>query len=166
MSLKLKSVSRNLNLGAEDIEDKVHEERKPEEVCEVHVPPKRIHNRDLKQLKGFRELRKNAKHQNLKSSVIAQLKKEVYNETNYPVDEYKYDRDLVLDCMTLVENIFLESKSGEAKMECVCDVLKPYFVDDAELVKRFIEVQFPKLAQANTVRRVGLKIFDFVLSFF
>jgi hypothetical protein len=168
MSLKLKSVSRNLNLGAEDViapDSKVHEERIPEEV-EIHVPPKKIHNRDLKVLKGFRLLRKSAKHQNLKNSVVSQLKKEVYNDHNYPVDDYKYDRDLVLDCMQLVENIFLESKSGEAKMECVCEVLKPYFVDDAELVKRFIEVQFPKLAQANTVRRVGLKIFDFVLSFF
>ena len=82
------------------------------------------------------------------------------------VDEYKYDRDLVLDCMQLVENIFLESKSGEAKLEVVCEVLKPYFVDDVELVKKFIEVQFIRLSQANTIRKVGLKIFDFVLSFF
>ena len=42
MSLKLKSVSRNLNLGAEDVitpDSKVVEERQPEEV-EIHVPPK------------------------------------------------------------------------------------------------------------------------------
>jgi len=111
-------------------------------------------------------MRKDAKHQNLKNSVVSQLKKEVYNDHNYPVDEYKYDRDLVLDCMQLVENIFLESKSGEAKLEVVCEVLKPYFVDDVELVKKFIEVQFIRLSQANTIRKVGLKIFDFVLSFF
>lgn len=132
----------------------------------VLIPPKNIKNRSLKGNKNYRKLRKDAKYEHLFNEVVKQLKSEVYNDTNYPIDQYKYDHELVIDVMQLVERIFNEPKLGKIKLKSVCEILKPYFADDVNLIKKFVELNFHKIAKSNFVRRYGIKLFDIVCNFF
>lgn len=132
----------------------------------VCVPPKNIKNRSLKGNKNYRLLRKTAKNTQLLNEVVKQLQLEVYNDLNYPVNEYRFDPDIVIDVMQIVERIFNEPKLGEIKLQCVCEILKPYFLDNVELIKRFVELNFHKIIKSNVVRRYAIKIFDIGCNFF
>lgn len=132
----------------------------------VSIPPKNIKNRSLKGNKNYRMLRKKAKNNQLLNEVVKQLQTEVYNEVNYPVNEYRFDPDIVTDVMQIVERIFNESKQGDVKLQCVCEILKPYFLDNVDLIKRFVELNFSKIVKSNVVRRYGIKLFDLGCNFF
>lgn len=132
----------------------------------IIIPPKNIKNRSLKGNKNYRKLRKDAKHQHLFSEVVKQLKEEVYNETNYPIEEYQFDHEIVIDVMQIVERIFNEPKLGEIKLKCVCEILKPYFLGNVKLIEKFVELNFYKIIKSNIVRRYGIKLFDLGCNFF
>jgi hypothetical protein len=132
----------------------------------VCIPPKNIKNRSLKGNKNYRKLRKDAKNTQLLNEVIKQLKLEVYNDVNYPIDDYKFDHEIVIDVMQIVERIFNEPKLGESKLKCVCEILKPYFLDNEDLIKKFGELNFHKIIKSNVVRRYGIKLFDMGCNFF
>jgi hypothetical protein len=139
---------------------------KQKEEIVVSVPPKNIQNRSLKGNKNYRKLRKDAKNTQLLNEVIKQLKNDVYNEINYPIEEYKFDPDIVIDVMQIAERIFNEPKLGTIKLQCVCEILKPYFLDNTDLIKRFVELNFNKIVKSNIVRRYSIKLFDIGCNFF
>ncbi len=132
----------------------------------IIIPPKNIKNRSLKGNKNYRKLRKDAKHKHLFNEVVKQLKEEVYNETNYPIEEYQFDHEIVIDVMQIVERIFNEPKLGEIKLKCVCEILKPYFMNNINLIEKFIELNFHKIIKSNIVRRYGIRLFDIACNFF
>jgi hypothetical protein len=130
------------------------------------IPPKDIKNRSLKGNKNYRKLRKDAKNKHLYAEVVKQLKSEVYNNANYPIDSHQFDHDLVIDAMQIVERVFNEPKLGDIKLKCVCEILKPYFMDNVDLIKKFVELNFDKIIKSNVVRRYGIKIYDLCVKFF
>jgi hypothetical protein len=132
----------------------------------VSIPPKCVKNRSLKNNKNYRNLRKTAKNTQLLNEVVKQLKQEVYNDVNYPIDQYKFDHEIVIDVMQIVERIFNEPKLGEIKLQCVCEILKPYFLDNIDLIKKFVELNFHKIIKSNIIRRYGIKLFDIGCNFF
>jgi hypothetical protein len=70
----------------EPIKKPIDEPVEPLEMVELNIPPKDIKNRSLKGNKNYRKLRKDAKNKHLYEEVVKQLRKEVYNNENYPVD--------------------------------------------------------------------------------
>jgi hypothetical protein len=93
------------------------------EIVELNIPPKDIKNRSLKGNKNYRKLRKDAKNKHLYQEVVKQLKKEVYNNENYPVDKHQFDHEIVIDAMQIVERVFNEPKLGDIKLKCVCEII-------------------------------------------
>jgi hypothetical protein len=47
--------------------------------------------------------------------------------------------------MQIVERILNEPKLGEIKLQCVCEILKPYFLYNVDLIKRFADLNFSKI---------------------
>lgn len=154
----------------------MYEESKPQKVTKeieeikkddsVTIPPKYIKNRSLKSNKNYRQLRKDAKNLNLFNDVVLQLQKEVYNDNIYPIKDYQFDSDIVVDVMQIVERVFNEPKQGELKLKCVCEVLKPYFLGNIELINKFVDLNFHRVIKSNIVRRYGIKLFDLACNFF
>jgi len=136
------------------------------ENLEINIPPKDIKNRSLKGNKNYRKLRKDAKNKHLYEEVVKQLRKEVYNNENYPVDKHQFDHEIVIDAMQIVERVFNEPKLGDIKLKCVCEILKPYFLDNVPLIEKFVQLNFDKIIKSNVVRRYGIKIYDLCVNFF
>jgi hypothetical protein len=136
------------------------------QTVELGIPPKDIKNRSLKGNKNYRKLRKEAKNKHLYQEVVKQLKKEVYNNENYPVDKHQFDHEIVIDAMQIVERVFNEPKLGDIKLKCVCEILKPYFLDNVPLIEKFVQLNFDKIIKSNVVRRYGIKIYDLCVNFF
>jgi hypothetical protein len=151
-------VQEPVNIPVETVE--------PLEMVELNIPPKDIKNRSLKGNKNYRKLRKDAKNKHLYQEVVKQLKKEVYNNENYPVDKHQFDHEIVIDAMQIVERVFNEPKLGDIKLKCVCEILKPYFLDNVPLIEKFVQLNFDKIIKSNVVRRYGIKIYDLCVNFF
>jgi len=138
----------------------------PLKKVELGIPPKKIKNRSLKGNKNYRKLRKDAKNMHLYDEVVKQLQNEVYNNVNYPLGDHQFDHELVIDAMQIVERVFNEPKLGKIKLKCVCEIMKPYFLNNISLIERFVELNFDKIIKSNVVRRYGIKIYDLCINFF
>jgi hypothetical protein len=68
--------------------------------------------------------------------------------------------------MQIVERVFNEPKLGDIKLKCVCEILKPYFLDNVPLIEKFVQLNFDKIIKSNVVRRYGIKIYDLCVNFF
>jgi hypothetical protein len=73
----------------------------------ISIPPKNIKNRSLKGNKNYRLLRKTAKNTQLLNEVIKQFQSEVYNDLNYPVNDYRFDPDIVVDVMINILQVLI-----------------------------------------------------------
>ena len=114
-------------------------EEKPK--TEEEIPPSRILNSNLKQLKGFTNLRRDVKIKIMESNFQNELKKLLLL---FDKENCKYDQDIVL---------FVS--------QCAC---KAFFNEDISLVEKFINMIFDKIIQTNTFRRIKLKIMAFFSS--
>lgn len=150
----------------EEVKPIPKQEKEQHEELSISVPPKNIKNRSIKGNKNYRKLRKDAKNSQLFNEVVKQLKEEVYNEKNYPIEVYQFDHEIVIDVMQIVERIFNEPKIGDIKLKCVCEILKPYFLNNTNLIIKFVELNFDKIIKSNIVRRYGIKLFDLTCNFF
>ena len=126
----------------------------------LSVPAKNILNcTDVKRLKNFRVIRRNAKQQMLKQEYITQVSSvlSLFNK-----NDNEYETEIVSFCCSVAEEFFIShSKMGIIKEESVVNVCKHYFNDDEKLVKTIIALVLPSVPKSNILRRNRQRIINF-----
>ena len=126
----------------------------------LSIPAKNIlNNTNVKNLKNFRVIRKNAKQQILKKEFIIQVSSvlTLFNKT-----DNEYETEIVTFCVQVAEDFFIShSGMGEIKQDAVVQVCKQYFNDDEKLVKTIIALVMPSITKSNIVRRNRQRIISF-----
>jgi len=128
---------QSLKTEAPKVEVLTHEPVKTE------VPPARLFGRDLKKLKGYKNLRSTHKNNTLKETFIHDLQIVLLNEYD-PLDvENDLSDELLIEVMQLAENFFFYPKDEEErealKMDCVVKLMTPYFRNDRKLLLKTVE---------------------------
>lgn len=130
------------------------------------IPPKLLFNSDLKELKGFREMRITLKQNLMYCDFVESLSNvlDLFDNT-----QRKYDHDIVQFVCQSAEDAFISHKQmGLLKKKAVVEICKRYFNDDAELVSKIIEIVLPNIIKSSLYRRNKKRLsncFFFVVSY-
>ena len=115
------------------------------------IPPKLLFNSDMKQLKGFREMRINLKHDALFKDFVESMTNVLDLFDN---SERKYDSDIVQFVVQSAEDTFISHlHMGDIKKRAVVAICKRYFNDDVELVSKIIDMVLPLIKRSSFYRR-------------
>ena len=127
----------------------------------LSVPSKTIlNNTDLKNLKGFRAVRKRIKQQNMKDEFIKQVSGVL---DLFDKKDNKYEHSIIEFVCSVAEDFFIShAKMGILKEEAVVKCVSKYFNDDDELVRKIIQLVLPNVPKSNILRRNKQRIINFV----
>lgn len=127
----------------------------------VEIPPKHLFNSNLKDLQGFRDMRKNLKIKNSLYEFISETAKIL---DLFSSKDRKYDAKLVQFVCEMAENFFVSHiKMGAIKEEAVIEVVKKFYNNDVELVKSIIQLVLPFVKKTNALRRLKFRVTRFFL---
>ncbi len=138
-----------LTITEEDVKKQPIEEEKGLRVS--IVPKKVLFNTSLSNLKGYDEIRKQAKY-DLKREEFINDCEEVLKYFKSKKND-KYDHKTLLFVMNLAEQYFYKPKSGETKLEAVLELMKPYYDDNEELLRNQIDLLLHKVEKYSMVSR-------------
>ena len=115
------------------------------------VPPKELFGSNLKNLNGYREMRKKIKLQRLEAEFISQTSSML---NLFHTNEKHYDYKCVQYIVQLAEDYFVSHpKLGEVKERAVIASIKKFYNDDDELVKSIIQMVLPSIKKSTFMRR-------------
>lgn len=124
------------------------------------VPPKQLFGSNLKNLNGYREMRKKIKLQRLEAEFISQTSSML---TLFHTKEKHYDYKCVQYIVQLAEDYFVShSKLGEIKERAVIASIKKFYNDDEELVKSIIQMVLPSIKRSTFLRRSANNVVFFL----
>jgi hypothetical protein len=127
-------------------------EKETEKGLTVKIVPKKVlFNTQLSGLKGYEEIRKQAKYDLKREEFINDCQEVLKYFKSKQTD--KYDHKTLLFCMELAENYFYKSKSGDTKLSVVLELMKPYYDDNEELLKNQIELLLHKVKKSSLLGR-------------
>lgn len=159
--------TRELRLG-DEVAEKQDETKAPEPVILSSSDlPKYLYNANLKDISGYRDLRRDIKIKEMQDEFIKETKKIM---CLFESDTKKYDHKLVLYLCQLCEHHFISHKKmGKTKKLCVVEVLKKFYNDDEELISSIIELVLPQIKKSTLVSRMQsrtVKFFYIIVSLF
>jgi hypothetical protein len=128
--------------------------------------PKSLFGSSLKNIDGYREMRKYKKVQKLEQEFVSEMSKIM---KLFQTEEKKYDAELVKFVCELAENYFVlyPSQMGGSKEKAVIKVVSPFFNHDELLIKKIIDLVLPTIKKTNILRRSKHRVkrlFLFLLS--
>ena len=129
----------------------------------VDVPPKYLYGNNLKKIPSFKKLRRNYKLQNSKAIFLSDLKELL---RQFPVQNHKYDDELLVEILNIAESFFIYGNQTERetiKTECIKELMSPYFSNDVDLLTKTISHVWQHVNKSNLRRRLWsrFKIFFF-----
>ena len=142
----------------------VHSVLEPQEESAPKIPPSVLYGSNLKQMKGFHNLRSTLKRDSflkefIKSGVEALEDYEVGEETMYDVEIVKF-------IMQTAEDSFIHyKKQGAEKKSAVVAVCKKYFDNNDVLVSKTIEQMLPFIKHSTFLRRNRSRIYNIGMLF-
>ena len=140
---------RTINLGVDEIIDEPSKETADEEVV---LPPKYLFKTDLKELQGFRTLRREIKINNALNEFIIETSKIL---KLFSRQERKYDAEIIKFVCEMAEHTFVKhEKMGHIKERAVIQTCKPFYNNDDELVRSIVSLVLPLIKKTNAVRRL------------
>jgi hypothetical protein len=127
----------------------------------ISVPSKTIlNNTDLKNLKGFRAVRKRIKQQHMKDEFIKQVSGVL---DLFDKKDNKYEHSIIEFVCSVAEDFFISDRNmGDLKESSVIECCSKYFNNDIELVKKIIQLVLPNVPKSNILRRNKTRIINFV----
>lgn len=161
MSLKLKKIGQdnvlklpddavdNKPLGVQD-DDAV--EQQPQE-----IPDKELFGYDLKQIKGYRDIRAAIKDDLRKKDFVEKVSKMLELVAS---DENLYDYDILKNVIIMAEHHFIEhQKCGPLKKSAVIDAtVDILFEGNRKIAGKMIELKIKEIWQSNIVTKNKSKI--------
>ena len=139
------SSSREIVLGDDAFEET--EPVIPEPHISIDELPKRVLGASLKDLDGYRDLRKQKKIEKLENDFVSEVMKLFEN------DEKKYDSQVVQFVAQLAEHHFItHKKMGDSKERAVIQVVKKFYNNDEEFVRSIIKLVLPLIKKTNILR--------------
>lgn len=143
----------------------VHSVLEPqEEQTSSKIPPSVLYGSNLKEMKGFHNLRSNLKRdaflkEFIKSGVQALEPYEVGEETMYDVEIVKF-------IMQTAEDTFIHyKKQGAEKKAAVVAVCKKYFDENEVLVGKTVEQMLPFIKHSTFFRRNKTRFYNIGVAF-
>lgn len=132
---------------------------------EYNIPQKSIYSHSLKKLKSYKTIRKNCKMRNMKSAFVNDLKI-ILNE--FPVNnENDMNDELLVEICNIAESYFFYPKKKEdresIKIECVNELMLPYFRDDKLLLNKTLGYVSHKIKKSSLLMRVVSRLKYFFL---
>ncbi len=126
----------------------------------LSVPSKTIlNNTDLKNLKGFKQIRKKIKQQNMKNDFIKQMSGVL---DLFDTSSNHYEHSIIQFCCSVAEDYYITNvKMGDLKEESVIECCSKYFNNDILLVKKIIQLVLPNVPKSNILRRNKTRIYNF-----
>ena len=76
----------------------------------------------------------------------------------FPAELHQYDDELLIEILNIAESFFIygEAKEREAiKVQCIEELMKPYFKNDGELLLKTIELVEHKIKKVGS--RINIK---------
>ena len=150
-------VNRNIVLTEKDEEKNVKLDAKNDEVFappDLEKIPSKLYGNDLKKFKTYNKIRKSYKLSNQKAIFMQDIKL-ILKE--FPYEKHQYDDELLIEILNIAESFFIygdfESRE-KAKVECINDLMLPYFKDDVELLFKTIGHIWPQVKKTNLFRRL------------
>jgi hypothetical protein len=138
----------------------VPQEVPPKEVPCKEVPPKELFGSNLKNLNGYREMRKKIKLERLEAEFIQQTSSML---NLFHTKEKHYDYKCVQYIVQLAEDYFVSHpKLGEIKERAVVASIKKFYNDDDELVKSIIQMVLPSIKKSTLMRRTANNVVFFL----
>ena len=141
-----------------NVEDpSIENEEKQNDIKPVDVPPKSLYGNNLKKIKSFKKLRRGYKLQNQRAIFINDLKQLL---KQFPAELHQYDDELLIEILNIAESFFIygEAKEREAiKVQCIEELMKPYFKNDGELLLKTIELVEHKIKKVGLFKRLYLR---------
>ena len=156
----------NLNSNSDsNIDEKpsTEDEVKENNIKPVDVPPKSLYGNNLKKIKSFKKLRRGYKLQNQRAIFINDLKQLL---KQFPAEHHKYDDELLIEILNIAESFFIYGSSEEReliKMQCIEELMLPYFRMDKELLMKTIGHVFVHVNKSNLRRRLWARFKNFFL---
>ena len=148
------SSSREIVLGDDAFDEP--EPVIPEPIISIDELPKRVLGASLKDLDGYRDLRKQKKIEKLENDFVSELSKVMKLFEN---DEKKYDSQVVQFVAQLAEHFFItHKKMGDSKERAVIQVVKKFYNNDEELVRSIIKLILPLIKKTNILRRTSSRL--------
>lgn len=127
----------------------------------VEIPPRHLFNSDLKDLSGFREMRRQLKIKNSLNEFVSETSKIL---SLFSSKDRKYDAKMVQFVAEMAENFFVtHTKMGEIKEKAVIETVKCFYNNDVELVKSIIQLVLPFIKKTNLARRMKFRVSRFFL---
>jgi len=117
-----------------------------------------LQNVNMKKLKGYKDIKKESKMAQMEDDFVNAFKEEL---DIFDVNERKYDKAIVEFCIQAAEDIFIGKKMGDIKLKNVVKVCLPFFDNNANLVKVFIEDNLHNIIESNVFRRNRMRIANF-----
>lgn len=152
--------TRELKLG----DDMVKTETEATSTTELKPPvpdelPKFLFGADLKQIDGYRDIRKSMKIEKLKTEFIEENKKIM---RLFTTEQKQYDHKLILYVCQLAEHFFISHKKlGPVKEEAVIEIMKQFFNNDEKLIKSIIQLVMPQIKKSTLRRRMSSRAVKF-----
>lgn len=152
-------VSRTMILGDDSVMEKEEPRYQSKDISVENVglaipsdvPPKELFGSNLKNLNGYREMRKKIKLQRLEAEFISQTSSML---NLFHTKEKHYDYKCVQYIVQLAEDYFVSHpKLGEIKERAVVASIKKFYNDDEELVKSIIQMVLPSIKKSTLMRR-------------
>lgn len=127
---------------------------------EFKLPKDDVYKR-LKKLSSFKQIKRSYKLEQQKQQFLSDLN-DLFKHLN--VEEHKYDMDLLLELMNVVEQYFIYGNKEErdkSKQEVIEDVMLKFFNDDINVLNKFIGTIYKKVKKSNVYRRTYRRIYNF-----
>ena len=156
----------NLNSNSDsNIDEKpsTEDEVKENDIKPVDVPPKSLYGNNLKKIKSFKKLRRGYKLQNQRAIFINDLKQLL---KQFPAENHQYDDELLIEILNIAESFFIYGEASEReqiKVQCIEELMKPYFKNDRELLMKTISHVWQHVIKSNLRRRLWARFKNFFL---
>ena len=140
------------------MEEKQTDFKMPEQAKEL--PKSDIYKR-MKKLSSFKKIKRVYKLEHQKEQFLSDLK-QLFQHLN--VEEHQYDIELLLELLNAVEQYFIYGSKSERNMskeEVIEQVMLPFFGNNTDVLKTFIQTISSKVKKSNAFRRVLRRIYNF-----
>ena len=127
---------------------------------EEPVPPKELHNFNLKRLKSFKQIRRKYKMSN-QEKIFKSDMQTVLNE--YSVSEFTLDTSLLLLVLDIAESYFVYGSKSERetmKSSAISSLMLKFFRGDRQLLDVMIQSQWHKVRKSTLFKRVYQRMYN------
>ena len=124
------------------------------------LPPGQIYGHNLKKLSSYNKLRRNKK---------LSIQKQVFLDdvgailSQFPVEDYLYDDELLITFLNICESYFVCSSAVERKesKDEALRLMLPYFRDDVQLLKKSVAHVWHKVKKSSALKRMVARLVIF-----